>query len=69
MNDVFALEIHASQDVQQLELFPRSRPRNKTPNIAPSIENYKLALGITVQKIFQKMPDYSKKDSFSCYMQ
>ena len=33
--------------------------------INESIENYKLALQITVQNIFWKVSDYSKKDSFS----
>ena len=37
-------------EVQQLELLPRSRPKNENPN--ESIENYKLALEITVQNIF-----------------
>ena len=53
-------------EVQQLEFFPRSRPKKEDPN--ESIENYKLVLEITVQSILWKVPGYSKKDSFSCHV-
>ena len=57
-------------EVQQLELFPRSKLRNENPNIASSMnsfKNYKLALKKAVQSSFQKVSDCIQKSSFSCY--